>query len=119
MQSLNGRVALVTGAAQGIGKACSLVLAQDGAFGRSGIGPVGPFPKPVPHCVPGQPQFPGNPFYSPAQPAQREYLPDPIRSKHLGSLVSGTEYFVVMAHPALQRRGVRSDGQRGSVSDGQ
>ncbi len=31
MQSLNGRVALVTGAAQGIGKACSLVLAQDGA----------------------------------------------------------------------------------------
>ena len=32
MQSLNGRVALVTGAAQGIGKAISLVLAQDGAM---------------------------------------------------------------------------------------
>ena len=32
MQSLNGRVALVTGAAQGIGKAISSVLAQDGAM---------------------------------------------------------------------------------------
>lgn len=50
----------------------------------------------------GKPSFLDDPLCPPTQPAQREYLPDRLSSKDLGSLVPEAEYFAFMAHPSLR-----------------